>query len=83
MRAAGFEETCRLEDFDWSAAITLDRRLLDAVFSLEFLSRHEHILLVGPAGVGKTFMAQALGYARPSAPVTPCASSMPTTSSGP
>ena len=63
LRAAGFEETCRLEDFDWSAAISLDRRLLDAVFSLEFLSRHEHVLLVGPAGVGKTFLAQALGYA--------------------
>ena len=59
---AGFEETCRLEDFDWSAAVTIDRRLLDAAFSLEFLSRHEHVLLVGPAGVGKTFLAQALGY---------------------
>ena len=62
VRSAGFEETCRLEDFDWSAAITLDRRLLDAVFSLEFLSRHEHVLLVGPAGVGKTFLAQGLGF---------------------
>ena len=59
---AGFEETCRLEDFDWSHAVTLDRRLLDAVFSLQFLIRHEHVLLVGPAGVGKTFLAQALGY---------------------
>ena len=59
---AGFEETCRLEDFDWSAAVTLDQRLLDAAFSLEFLARHEHVLLVGPAGVGKTFLAQALGY---------------------
>ena len=59
---AGFEETCRLEDFDWSAAVTIDRRLLDAAFSLEFLSRHEHVLLVGPAGVSKTFLAQALGY---------------------
>ena len=29
LQGAGFEETCRLEDFDWSAAITLDRRLLD------------------------------------------------------
>ena len=62
LQGAGFEETCRLEDFDWSAAITLDRRLLDAVFSLEFLDKHEHVLLVGPAGVGKSFMAQALGF---------------------
>ena len=60
---AGFEEICRLEDFDWSASITMDRRLLDAVFSLEFLDKHEHVLLVGPAGVGKSFLAQALGYA--------------------
>ena len=60
---AGFEETCRLEDFDGSASITLDRRLLDAVCSLEFLDRHEHVLLVGPAGVGKSFFAQVLGYA--------------------
>ena len=64
LQGAGFEETCRLEDFDWSAAITLDRRLLDAVFSLEFLDKHEHVLLVGPAGVGKSFLAQALGYGR-------------------
>ena len=60
---AGFEETCRLEDFDWSASIKLDRRLLDVVFSLKFLDKHEHVLLVGPAGVGKSFLAQALGYA--------------------
>ena len=63
LQGAGFEETCRLEDFDWSASIALDRRLLDAVFSLEFLAKHEHVLLVGPAGVGKSFLAQALGYA--------------------
>ena len=25
-------------------------------------SKHEHVLLVGPAGVGKSFMAQALGF---------------------
>ena len=62
LNGAGFQETCRLEDFDWTASITLDRRLLDAAFSLEFLDKHEHVLLVGPAGVGKSFLAQALGY---------------------
>ena len=62
LNGAGFEETCRLEDFDWTASITLDRRLLDAAFSLEFLDKHERVLLVGPAGVGKSFLAQVLGY---------------------
>ena len=63
LRQAGFEQLCRLEDFDWSAQVRLDRRLLDAACSLRFLDRREHVLLVGPAGVGKSFLAQALGYA--------------------
>jgi DNA replication protein DnaC len=63
LQKAGFEEVCRLEDFDWDAGIKLDRRLIDQVFSLEFLNRHEHVLFVGPVGVGKSFLAQALGYA--------------------
>ena len=29
LQGAGFGGTCRLEDFDWSAAITLERRLLN------------------------------------------------------
>jgi DNA replication protein DnaC len=60
---AGFEEVCRLEDFDWTAHVTLDKRLLDAAFSLHFMQRHEHVLFMGPVGVGKTFLAQALGSA--------------------
>jgi DNA replication protein DnaC len=63
LQKAGFEEICRLEDFDWNAGIKLDRKLIDLVFSLEFLNRHEHVLLVGPVGVGKSFLAQALGFA--------------------
>ena len=63
MRKAGFEQVCSLEDFDWEAAVTVDRRLIDAAFALEFLDRAEHVLLVGPVGVGKSFLAQALGYA--------------------
>ena len=60
LRQAGFEQLCRLEDFDWSAQVRRDRRLLDAACSLQFLDRREHVLLVGPVGVGKSFLAQAL-----------------------
>ena len=63
LQKAGFEEICRLEDFDWTAGIQLQRKLLDAAFSLDFLSRREHVLFVGPVGVGKSFLAQALGFA--------------------
>jgi DNA replication protein DnaC len=47
----------------WTAQITVDRRLVDAVFSLDLINHHEHVLFVGPVGVGKSFLVQALGYA--------------------
>ena len=50
LHQASFQEICRSADFDWSASITPDRRILDAVFSLEFLDKHRHVLLVGGAG---------------------------------
>ena len=53
--------TCRLEDFDWSASVTLDRRLLHAVFSLEFSSTST-CCWWDPLAFGKSFLAQALGY---------------------
>lgn len=61
LSAAGFEERVTLDDFDWTTAIQLDRRHLNELFSLHFLARKEHVLLIGPVGVGKTFLAQALG----------------------
>jgi DNA replication protein DnaC len=60
---AGFEERITLDDFDWTAPIQLDRRQLQHVFTLQFLERKEHVLVVGPVGVGKTFVVQALGAA--------------------
>ena len=83
LQGAGFQEICRLEDFDWSASITLDRRLLDAVFSLEFLDKHEHVLLVGPDPASARASWPKPWATPPSGPGTPSASFMPTTSSEP
>jgi len=60
---AGFEERVTLEQFDWKSGAQLDRQHLQTLFTLRFLERKEHVLLVGPVGVGKTFLAQALGAA--------------------
>lgn len=60
---AGFQETHTLEDFDWDAPITFDRDRVRDLFGLGFLERHEDVLFLGPVGVGKTFLACALGHA--------------------
>ena len=60
---AGFEDRVTLDDVDWTSPVNLDRRQLQQLFTLDFLARKEHIILVGPVGVGKTMLAQCLGAA--------------------
>jgi DNA replication protein DnaC len=63
LRAAGFEEVVTLEQWDDTANVQYDRQLLQELFGLHFLERHEHVLMVGPVGVGKSFLVSALGHA--------------------
>jgi DNA replication protein DnaC len=60
---AGFEDRVHLDDFDWQSPVQLDKRQLQHLFTLEFLRQKEHAIFVGPVGVGKTMLAQALGSA--------------------
>lgn len=60
---AGFDEECTLERFDWSAQIRVDKARLMELFGLHFIQRHENVTFSGPVGVGKTYLAQALGHA--------------------
>jgi DNA replication protein DnaC len=52
----------QLHAWDESAKVTFDRTLLNELVSLRFLEQHRHVAIVGPVGVGKTFMAHALGH---------------------
>lgn len=63
LKAAGFEQQSTLEAFDWSAKIRVDKTRLMDLFGLHFLQRHENVVFTGPVGVGKTFLASALGHA--------------------
>lgn len=50
-----------LDQFDWSHPRTLDRELYEHLMSLDFLETGQNVLLRGPAGVGKSTLAQNLG----------------------
>lgn len=60
---AGFDEEQTLEGFDWEAPVTFDRDRVRDLFSLGFVERQEDVVFLGPVGVGKTFLACALGHA--------------------
>ena len=60
---AHLDPAMQIEAWDETAHVTCDRALLNELFSLRFLEARAHVTIVGPTGVGKTFIAHALGHA--------------------
>jgi DNA replication protein DnaC len=60
--AAGFEEVVSLEQVTWETPVAFDRPRVRDLFTLQWLEAHENIAFSGPVGVGKTFLACALGH---------------------
>jgi len=59
---AQLEPGMQLEAWDSTANVTFDRTLLNELVSLRFIDAHQHLAIIGPVGVGKTFLAHALGH---------------------
>ena len=61
-RKAGLDPEMQLELWDETAKVTYDKMLLNELVSLRFIDARTHVAIVGPVGVGKTFIAHALGH---------------------
>jgi len=48
--------------FDFAAAAGINRSFITDLATCAFVTRHENILFCGPTGVGKTHLANALGF---------------------
>jgi len=59
---AGLDPTMRLGHWDKTSKVSFDKRVLAELASLRFLEAHRHVCILGPVGVGKTFIASALGH---------------------
>jgi DNA replication protein DnaC len=59
---AGLDPAMHMEAWDETSAVLYDRELLAELVTLRFVEAHQNVALVGPAGVGKTHLAHALGH---------------------
>ncbi len=62
-RAAGLDPSMRLELWDDTAKVSFDHTIWNELVSLRFVESGHNAVIMGPVGVGKTFLATALGHA--------------------
>ena len=61
-RAARLRHDAQIENIDFRAARGLDRNLFLKLANCDWIRQHHSLLLIGPAGVGKSWLACALGH---------------------
>jgi DNA replication protein DnaC len=61
-KAAGFRDHKTLEDFDWTFNPAIKRQPFYELATGQFIRQRRDVLLLGPPGLGKSHLAQAIGY---------------------
>ena len=61
-KAARFRDHKTLEDFDWSFNPSINRQQMYDLATGQFIRQRRDLLLIGPPGLGKSHLAQAIGY---------------------
>ena len=61
-RSARLDPSMTLEAWDDTAAVTFDHQLWAELTTLRFVDSSQNVLILGPVGVGKTMLANAIGH---------------------
>lgn len=62
VKAAMFQEAKNLDEFDFSFNPSIKRKQIHDLAGCQFLREKADVLLLGPPGVGKSFLVQAIGH---------------------
>jgi DNA replication protein DnaC len=62
LKKAKLQQSACLEDIDYGFQRNLDKALLATLSQCQWVASHHNILIVGPCGTGKTFLACALAH---------------------
>ena len=62
LQKAKLRQTAAIEDVDYRHPRGLDRALMTKLASCAWISHHNNVLITGPTGCGKTFLACALAH---------------------
>ena len=62
IKNAGFRQQATLDQIDYTSQRTLDKNQLLRLQTCDWIKKSRDILITGPTGVGKSFIACALGF---------------------
>lgn len=60
MKTAGLPSAKTIDSYDFSFHPNLNQKEVMSLFDLEFVSKHDNVIFLGPPGVGKTHLAISL-----------------------
>jgi DNA replication protein DnaC len=62
IKQAGFKQKADIAGVDYTAPRNLDKNMFNRLATLDFIKRKENIIITGASGVGKSYLAQAIGH---------------------
>tara|TARA_R100001143_G_C3324359_1_gene116331 strand:+ start:45 stop:782 length:738 start_codon:yes stop_codon:yes gene_type:complete len=62
IRQAGFKQKASIAEVGYAPDRNLDKNMFARLGTLDFINRKENIIVTGASGVGKSYLAQALGH---------------------